>query len=45
MARPARISEARKTLGKVHRTKLPDLIMCGPVFEAGPFCVHYITEQ
>jgi len=45
MARPARISEARKMLGKVHRTKLPDLIMWGPVFEAGPFCVHYITEQ
>jgi hypothetical protein len=45
MARPARISEARKMLGKVYRTKLPDLIMWGPVFEAGPFCVHYITEQ
>jgi hypothetical protein len=45
MARPARISKAHKTLGKVHRTKLPDLIMWGPVFEAGPFCVHYITEQ
>ena len=45
MARPARISKARKTLGKVHRTKLPDLIMWGPVFEAGPFCVHCTTDQ
>jgi hypothetical protein len=45
MARPARISKARKTLGKVHRTKLPDLIVWGPVFEAGPFCVHCTTDQ
>ena len=45
MARPARISKARKTLGKVHRTKLPDLIVWGPVFEAGPFCVHYSTDH
>src|SRR5215813_1485221 len=34
MARPARISKARKTLGKVHRTKLPDLIVRVPVFGA-----------
>ena len=44
MARPARITKARKTLGKVHRTKF-DLIMWGPVFEAGPFCVHCTTDQ
>ena len=46
MARPARITKARKTLGKVHRTKLPDLIVWGPVFEAGPFIVWYCaTDQ
>jgi hypothetical protein len=45
MARPARISKASKTLGKVHRTKLPDLIVWGPVFEAGPFCVRCTTDQ
>ena len=46
MARPARITTAHKTLGKVHRTKLPDLIVWGPVFEpAGPFCVHCIADQ
>ena len=45
MARPARITEAHKMLGKVHRTKLPDLIMWGPVFEAGPFCVHCTTTN
>jgi hypothetical protein len=45
MARPARISTAHKTLGKVHRTKLPDLIIWGPVFEAEPFVVHCITDQ
>jgi hypothetical protein len=45
MARPARITKAHKTLGKVHRTKLPDLIVWGPVFEAGPFCVHCTTDQ
>jgi hypothetical protein len=45
MARPARITEAHKMLGKVHRTKLPDLIVWGPVFEAGPFCVHRTTDQ
>ena len=39
MARPARITTAHKTLGKVHRTKLPDLIVWGPVFEAWPFIV------
>src|SRR5262245_21918793 len=31
MARPARITKARKTLGKVHRTKFPDLIVRVPV--------------
>jgi hypothetical protein len=46
MARPARITKARKTLGKVHRTKFPDLIVWGPVFEAGPFIVWYCaTDQ
>jgi hypothetical protein len=32
MARPARITEAHKMLGKVHRTKFPDLIVWGAVF-------------
>ena|SRR5262245_47520893 len=43
MARPARISKARKTLGKVHRTKFPDrIIWYGPIF--GPFCVDSTTD-
>jgi hypothetical protein len=43
-ARPARISMARKKLGKVHRTKLPGLIVWG-VLEAEPFCVHCTTDE
>ena len=39
MARPARITEARKALGKVHRTKFPDLFVWGPVYEAAVLCV------
>jgi hypothetical protein len=32
-ARPARISDARKILGQIHRTKLPDrMVNLGPVF-------------
>src|SRR5262245_17453308 len=45
MARPARISKARKTLGKVHRTKLPDLIVRVPIFGAGPIIVHWIADE
>jgi hypothetical protein len=45
MARPARITNARKTLGKVHRTKLPDLIVRVPVFGAGPVIVHRIVTK
>jgi hypothetical protein len=50
MARPARITEARKTLGKVHRAYLPDLFVWGPVFEAGQsffagYCIASPTNE
>jgi hypothetical protein len=43
MARPARITEARKRLGKVHRTKLPDLFVWG--LESGGYSIASPTNE